>query len=368
MDKMTSEKIVDQISCFAAEHIASRSGLSSVVDFPHDLWEEMAQSGLFKIGIDESYGGSGGRFCDLCACAEAFVQYGCNMGIGISWLYQQLIARFLIAGFGTVHQKQELLSQMALGKLIMSFAISEPQRGAHPKLLTTTAIKDNSFYIISGEKTYLTNGPIADIFIVSAITDDIGGRKKYTSFLVPRNTAGMKAGLPLKLNFFKPAPHGGITMDNCRLPQTSILGKVGTAYPDMVIPFGMIEDGVMMGLATGAMAAMLAMLINLIGNEGIKSNENLNKKLAQSDDYICKLRKNVFTELWKLDINNIEHEVPAANDFVYPVVKFLSDAKEIIGQYNLKPGENFEYLVTDLQTMLELQKKKAAYQSRKAVK
>jgi Acyl-CoA dehydrogenases len=186
MMTIPSGQIIEQISRFAAEHIAPRSDLSSKGDFPHDLWGKMAQNGLFKIGIDEFYGGSGGGYRDLGTSAEAFVRHGFNMGLSISWLYQQLVARFLVAGFGSAEQKHQLLPQMASGKLTVSFAVSEPKRGAHPKLLTTAAIKDKSFYTLSGEKTYLTNGPIADIFIVIVITGYSGERKEYTAF---RHTA-----------------------------------------------------------------------------------------------------------------------------------------------------------------------------------
>ena len=270
MTAISSGQIIEQIPRFAAEYIAPRSDLSNREDFPHDLWGKMAQSGLFKPGIEEFYGGSGGGYRDLSSSAEAFVQFGFNMGLGISWLYQQLVARFLIAGFGSDEQKNQLLPLMASGKLTASFAVSEPKRGAHPKLLTTTATKNNSFYIISGEKTFLTNGPIADIFIVIAITGYSGERKEYTAFLIPRSTSGLKVSLPLNLNFFRPAPHGGITMDNCRLRETAILGKAATAYGDMVIPFGRLEDIVMLGVATGGMEAYLAMLISFIGNDNIK--------------------------------------------------------------------------------------------------
>jgi alkylation response protein AidB-like acyl-CoA dehydrogenase len=367
MTAIPSGQIIEKISRFAREHIAPRSDLSSTGDFPHDLWGKMAQERLFKIGIDEFYGGNGGGYRDLNTSAEALVQFGFNMGLGISWLYQQLVARFLVAGFGSVDQKRQYLPEMVRGELTASFAVSEPKRGAHPKLLTTAAIKDKSFYTLSGEKTYLTNGPIADIFIVIAITGYSGERKDYTAFLVPHNTAGLKVSRSLNLNFFRPAPHGGIIMDNCRLPQTAILGKAGTAYQDMVIPFGRLEDIVMLGTATGGMAAQLAMLINFIGNDNITDAKSLDSKLTYLDASIRKLRKAAFTELEKLD-QDAGYAVSHVINFINPVSQFLSDIKGIVDQCNLKTGAAFEYLQADLQAMLEIKKKKTGVAVGKGMK
>jgi alkylation response protein AidB-like acyl-CoA dehydrogenase len=367
MTAIPSGQIIEKISRFAREHIAPRSDLSSTGDFPHDLWGKMAQERLFKIGIDEFYGGNGGGYRDLNTSAEALVQFGFNMGLGISWLYQQLVARFLVAGFGSVDQKRQYLPEMVRGELTASFAVSEPKRGAHPKLLTTAAIKDKSFYTLSGEKTYLTNGPIADIFIVIAITGYSGERKEYTAFLVPHNTAGLKVSRSLNLNFFRPAPHGGIIMDNCHLPQTAILGKAGTAYRDMVIPFGRLEDIVMLGTATGGMAAQLAMLINFIGNDNITDAKSLDSKLTYLDASIRKLRKAAFTELEKLD-QDAGYAVSHVINFINPVSQFLSDIKGIVDQCNLKTGAAFEYLQADLQAMLEIKKKKTGVAVGKGMK
>src|SRR5450759_1971256 len=101
MMTIPSGQIIEQISRFAAEHIAARYDVSSKGDFPHDRWEEMAQDWLFKIGIDEFYGGSGGGYLNLTEAAEALVKNGYNLGIATSWLYQQIVARFIIAGFGS---------------------------------------------------------------------------------------------------------------------------------------------------------------------------------------------------------------------------------------------------------------------------
>ena len=355
MTSIPSGQIIEQISRFAAEHIAPRYDLSSRGDFPHDLWEKMAQDGLFKIGIDEFYGGSGGGYLNLTEAAEALVKNGYNMGIATSWLYQQIVARFLIAGFGSADQKRQYLPEMVRGELIASFAVSEPQRGAHPKYITTAAVKDESFYILTGEKTYLTNGPIAQLFIVIAVTAE-GRQRGFTAFLVPRQKAGLKVGPPLNLNFLKPSPHGSIVLNNCRLPDTAILGKEGTAYREMVIAIGEIEDIVMLGTAAGAMAAQLSLLIRAINEDKIAATELLQIKLGAQNAVLQTLRAVAYTAAEKLDRGEAP-SVSSAITFMNLTAEFQTNMDAIINEWNLHTNAGYNYLRADLMAIMALKKK-----------
>ena len=350
-----SEINIEQISRFAMEHIAPLYDLSGRDDFPHGLWKEMAQSGLFKIGIDEFYGGSGGGYLDITEASEEIVKSGYNIGIATSWLYQQIVARFIIAGFGNADQKKQYLSEMVNGKLTASFAVSEPQRGAHPKYMTTAAVKDSLFYTINGEKTYLTNASIAELFIVIAVTEE-GQQRGFAAFLVPLRTAGLKVGPPLKFDFLKPSPHGSIVMNNCRLPDTSILGNEGTAYREIVIAFGEIEDIVMMGAATGAMAAQLLLLTGAIDENNIASTELLKKKLGEQDVALQYIRKVAHKAAEGLDRGEV-HSVSHAINFMDLTAEFQTNMVAIIQKGSLYPDKRYNYLLADLTAMMALKKK-----------
>ena len=351
----SSEINIEQISRFAAEHIAPRYDLSERDDFPHDLWEKMAEVGLFKIGIDKLYGGIGGGYLNLTEAADALVKNGYNIGIAASWLYQQVVARFIIAGFGSADQKNQYLPKMANGKLTSSFAVSEPQRGAHPKYMTTAAVKDESSYIISGEKTYLTNAPIAELFIVIAVTEE-GPQKRFTAFTFPGQTPGLKVGEPLKFNFLKPSPHGSITMINCRLPDTAILGKEGTAYQEMVIALGEIEDIVMMGAAAGAMAAQHLLLNDAIDKDNIVGTEFLKKKLGEQDVALQSIRKVAHKAAEGLDRGDV-HSVSEAINFISLAVEFQRNMGAIIQKWNLHADTRYNHIRADLTAMIAFKKK-----------
>ncbi|NLX50722.1 MAG: acyl-CoA dehydrogenase [Deltaproteobacteria bacterium] len=265
---MTGAKtdIRNSAAAFAARHIALRPDLGAAAEFPADIWKEMARAGLFKIGIAEAFGGAGGGYADLLTAGEAFVESGRNLGLAVSWLYQQMLARFVVGGFGTPPQQRQYLTAAAAGECTLSFAVSEPGLGARPKLLATEARRKDGGYLLSGEKTYLTNGPIADLFIVVAVTGNDGSRRRFTAFMVPRGAAGVTVGPPLEVNFLKPSPHGGIRLDACPVLPQAVLGREGAAWTDLVVPLGEIEDIVMMGPTLGGMAAELAALAKTIAN------------------------------------------------------------------------------------------------------
>ena len=151
---------------------------------------------------------------------------------------RQVVARFFIEGFGTAEQRAAWLPHIA------SVAISEPRVGAHPKRLTTRAEEDADGYAIFGEKAWVTNGPLAAVFIVLAITSVEDGRKRYSAFLVPRDTPGLSIDEAPQYRALAPSRHCGLKLDDCRVPRSALLGSPGNAYETMALPFRDVEDAV----------------------------------------------------------------------------------------------------------------------------
>jgi len=150
----------------------------------------------------------------------------------------QVVARFFINGFGTAAQRDAWQSRIA------SVAISEPRAGAHPKLLTTRAEPQGDGFSITGEKAWVTNGPLADVFIVLAITSVEDGRKRYSMFLVPRDTPALSIDEAEQYRALAPSRHCGVKLDGCYVPSSALLGSMGTAYETMALPFRDVEDAV----------------------------------------------------------------------------------------------------------------------------
>lgn len=251
------DAIVESVADFAATRIATQPFLCAQGHFPMDLWQDMGAAGLLGMGVPEEFGGRGLDYPGIVTAGRALARHGRCLGMTLSWLMHQVTARFFMGRFAPDGMKRLYLPAMADGTVTASIAISEPGVGGHPKHLKTTAEKVMSGYVLNGEKTYLTNGPIAGVFIVLAATGTDGNLKRYSAFVVPRDTEGLDVSGPMDVGFLRPCPHGSITVSGCLVREENLLGNPGTAYEDMALPFREVEDTVMMGPMIGAQEARL---------------------------------------------------------------------------------------------------------------
>jgi acyl-CoA dehydrogenase len=177
------------------------------------------------------------NYATIAGVKAALVERTGLLGIGGIWGGRQLVFRHFLS-FGTDAQRAEWAGRA------LSVAISEPKVGAHPKLLTTRAERVDGGFRISGQKAWVSNGPSADAIIVFAITAEEAGRKRYSAFIVPRQTAGLAAVDMPGFHALRPSQHCLLTLDACRVPASAMLGEAGSAYERMALPFRDIEDAV----------------------------------------------------------------------------------------------------------------------------
>jgi acyl-CoA dehydrogenase len=168
----------------------------------------------------------------------AVVERSGLLGEGAAQAGRQLVERFFIGGFGNPEQRAAWRSRLA------SVAISEPRVGAHPKLLITRAEENLDGYCIFGEKAWVSNGLEAEVFIVVAVTAIEGDRKRYSAFLVPRDTPGLSIDEAAEYRALAPSRHCGLRLEGCRIPRSAMLGPLGAAYETMALPFRDVEDAV----------------------------------------------------------------------------------------------------------------------------
>ncbi len=252
----------DNLADFARRHIAPRDLLASEV-FPPDLWAAMAQAGLFRIGLPAAHGGDGGGYASIAAAERVLVEAGQSTGLAGVWGGHLMVARWFILGFGTPAQQAQILPRVTSGGLTIGVGISEPKVGAHPKLLTTTATREGDSWRLDGEKSYVTNGNIAGMYVVLAITAMQGDRKRYSFFLVPRDAPGLEVIAAPTPESMRPVGHVALRLNGCRVPADALLGTQDAAYETMALPFRDAEDAV----GTSGMAGNLAGLVRLLGAE-----------------------------------------------------------------------------------------------------
>jgi acyl-CoA dehydrogenase len=356
MNTIASEKSYSWISRFAIEHVASRSDLQTIQKFPHDIWQKMSESGFFKIGISPKYGGNGGGFRQLTEAGEVFVRSGYNMGLALSWLYQQIIATRVISAFGNEKQLKQYLPLMAQGKLIVSFAVSEPKHGAHPKLLTSSAVPEGIYYKINADKIYLTNAPIADLFIIIAMTGIEKEQKKFSAFLVSTDNSGVIVKPQMKFDFLKPAPHGGIKLQDCLVPASALLGDKDTAYTNIVVPFSDAESVVLMGAVTGGMGAELMDLIMESDRRNIHKDKSLQSEVGALDSLLETMRAIARDAALKLDEQD-SAAVPLIVTFKELVAGFQARISAAVAKWEIKTKERYNVLQTDINVLGALQEK-----------
>lgn len=228
---------------FSARHVAGR-GFAASDAFPRNAWRALAEAGLFRVGLPARFGGDGGGHADIARAEHDLVAHGGCVGFAMSWSGHQVVGRYFVDGFGSEAQKAALLPGLGSGALTMAVAISEPGAGAHPKHLRTMARSDGDAVVLDGEKAYVTNGPLADVFIVLAITAVEEGRKRYSAFLVPRDTPGLEILPMAPFGALRPSPHCRLRLTGCRVPAGAMLGPANEAYGAMALPFRDVEDAV----------------------------------------------------------------------------------------------------------------------------
>jgi acyl-CoA dehydrogenase len=208
-----------------------------------DPFEGMAEAGLLAP-LD--------TYTAIARTKAALIEYSGLVGLGGVWGSRQMVSRFFIAPYANDAQRTAWLGRSA------SVAISESGVGAHPKHLRTRAELYGAGYRITGEKAWVSNAPWAEVIIVFAITtEDSNGHKRYSAFLVPRDTPGLTMRDMPGFRSLRPARHCAVTLDDCHVPRSALLGAPGTAYERMALPFRDTEDAVTTFCLLGAFRWLL---------------------------------------------------------------------------------------------------------------
>jgi acyl-CoA dehydrogenase len=219
----------DEIARFLRKEVDPRSRLIEESDaIPEELMQLTRKMGLFGLTIPEAYGGSGLNLAGKCAVEEVMgtTNYGFATVIG----NHTGISTAGIVALGSEAQKKKYLPRMATGEWVGTFALTEPQAGSSPSDMRTMAVKKSDRYVLNGEKIYITNAGIANVFTVMAVTDKSKGIKGISAFVIERDFKGFSIGK----NELKMGMHGCTTaplsFTDCEVPAENLLGSEGMGY------------------------------------------------------------------------------------------------------------------------------------------
>jgi alkylation response protein AidB-like acyl-CoA dehydrogenase len=195
--------------------------------FSREAWRKCADLGLLGLPVPEQYGGAGADAATTIVALEA-LGYACtDNGLIFSLNAQMWACETPIVRFGTEEQKQRYLPGLCDGSLIAAHGMSEPGSGSDAFSLSTTAQKNGSGYVLNGSKTFVTNAPESDPFLVFGTIDKELGFAGVTAFLIDKDTPGLTVGKPLSKMGLRTSPMSELFFDGCEIPPESLLGKPG---------------------------------------------------------------------------------------------------------------------------------------------
>jgi acyl-CoA dehydrogenase len=304
--KSNSVNLTDRCKSFVKQYNDIKNQL-----FTKDMLKQLADLGFLGWMIPSSSGGQGKTAQDIVQAGETLMIHCENLGIVLSWVIHEIVTTWFINGFGSDQQKQLYLPALIKGDLLGSVAISEPDVGPHPKFLKTYARSDHQNIVLNGEKTFLTNGPIADIYVVIAISKVRENRKFYSAYIIHENNQGLTRTKPLPIPFVQTSPHGGIIMNDCLMSNDQLLGESNTAYEKMVKPFREIEDILMMGPILGGLCCQINRSVQYINTSSITLDKEQLILLGNLKSHIITLRVIAHKASQLLDEHNHSTEMVA---------------------------------------------------------
>lgn len=225
--------------------------------FDRNLWRDVGKAGLHGLTLPKTVGGAGLGYLPFALALEAFAREGDDLGFALSWMIHSLICDFQIARRGGEAQRRAFLPKLLSGEHVAAFAVSEPETGANPKFLACRAERRGDRFVLNGTKTFVTNGPVADVLVVFAVTGEApGGRKAISALLVPTTLAGVER-TPMALPMARTSPHATIAFKDVAVAAANLLGPEGEAYEVFVKPIRALEDSFACALLAGHAARTL---------------------------------------------------------------------------------------------------------------
>ena len=224
--------------------------------FPWEVIRKMGGLGLLGLPIPEQYGGSGADTISYAIAVEEVSRV--SGSIGITLAAHTSLGMYPLYRFGSEGQKQKYLPDLAAGKGLAAFGLTEPEAGSDAAAVKTTAVLDGDHWVINGTKTFITSGSIADVVIIAAVTNKSAGTRGISNIIVEKGTLGFRPGRDEDKMGLKASVTSQLFFEDCRVPKGNLLGNPGEGYKQFLITLdgGRISIGAMaLGLAQGALEA-----------------------------------------------------------------------------------------------------------------
>ncbi|HUR00941.1 MAG TPA: acyl-CoA dehydrogenase family protein [Nonomuraea sp.] len=249
------ELLRDSVHTLAAERIAPRAAeIDRTAEFPQDVRELLASQDIFALPFPVAHGGLDAGLLSLCLAIEEISRACATSGLMLA--VQALGALPLILA-GTPEQQARWLPDLAAGRTLVAFALTEAEAGSDPSAIRTRAVRDGDEYVITGGKRFISHGSIADVVAVFAVTDPEGQRhRRLSCLLVEQGMPGFSVSRLEHKMGIRGSPTAELVFDGVRVPADHLVGAEGDGFDIAMRTFERSRPGIAaqaVGIAQGAL-------------------------------------------------------------------------------------------------------------------
>jgi len=320
-------------------------------EYPWDVLKVMAESDMFGLFIPEEYGGLGTSIMNLSLATEEFSR-ACG-GIAVCYAASAL-GTFPIVLFGNDEQKKKYLPDLASGKKVAAFAITEPEAGSDASAIKTVAKKEGEHYILNGLKHFITNGGDAETYVVIAMTNKEKGARGASAFIVEKGTPGFTFGKKEDKFGIRASSTRELIFTDCKIPAKNLLSKEGMGFIVTMRTFDMSRPGVAaqaLGIAQGALELAVKYVRERVQfGKPISSFQGIQWMLADMATEVEAARALVYACARMVDagVKDVAKESAMAKMYASDVaMKVTVDALQLFGGYGYMKDYPIEKYVRD---------------------
>ena len=222
------KEIKNLVRTVAEEKILpARAELDEKEEFPWEIMKVLADTGIFGVYIPEEYGGLGGGVFDMCLVVEELSRV-CS-GVAVSYAASGL-GTFTLLEYGTEEQKRKYLPDIASGRKLTAFGLTEATAGSDAGGIKTTAQRTSGGYILNGTKQFITNGGDAELYTIIALTDKEKGPRGASAFMVEKGAPGFSFGRKEKKLGIRTSSTRELVFEDCFVPEENRIGREGMGF------------------------------------------------------------------------------------------------------------------------------------------
>ena len=342
--KMVREFALNEVKPIAAE-------IDETERFPMENVKKMAELGMLGIPFSREYGGAGGDTLSYILAVEELSKVCGTTGVIVS-AHTSLCAS-LIEQFGTKEQKEKYLTDLATGKKLGAFGLTEPGAGTDAAGQQTVAVLDGDNYILNGSKIFITNGGVADTFIIFAMTDKSKGTRGISAFIVEKEFQGFSIGKKEDKLGIRGSSTTELVMSNCIVPKENLVGQEGKGFGIAMKTL----DGGRIGIAAQALGIAEGSFEEAVSymkerkqfGRSLSAFQGLQWMIAEMDTKIEAARHLVYKAAWLKD-NKMPYSVDAARAKLYAAevaMDVTTKAVQIFGGYGYTKEYPVERMMRD---------------------